>query len=355
MRRFHVRFQKISKVIAGSKKDPVPYYGVNPNTFIPTFSLFTNFIHPDDWEYVKSFMDQVVSEGISIDFDARIVLGDGSTRILNTKAEVTDFDENGKPCLIVGISQDITERKQMEEKLQETIHELERSNQELEQFAYVSSHDLQEPLRTIASFTQLLERRYKGKLDPDADEFMDYIVDAAVRMKQQIQDLLEYSRITTAGGEFGQVSVDSILNQAIANLKSAIDKNNAEITYDSLPDVIADGDQLRRVFQNIIGNAIKYRKLDEPPKINISYQIDEQNNEYVFSISDNGIGIEEQYLDRIFKIFQRLHTIEDYKGTGIGLAVVKRVIERHGGRIWAESEPGKGSTFCFTIPIQNEK
>ena len=330
-------------------------FGVNPNTFIPTFSLFTNFIHPDDWEYVKSFMDQVVSEGISIDFDARIVLGDGSTRILNTKAEVTDFDENGKPCLIVGISQDITERKQMEEKLQETIHELERSNQELEQFAYVSSHDLQEPLRTIASFTQLLERRYKGKLDPDADEFMDYIVDAAVRMKQQIQDLLEYSRITTAGGEFGQVNVDSILNQAIANLKSAIDKNNAEITYDSLPDVIADGDQLRRVFQNIIGNAIKYRKLDEPPKINISYQIDEQNNEYVFSISDNGIGIEEQYLDRIFKIFQRLHTIEDYKGTGIGLAVVKRVIERHGGRIWAESEPGKGSTFCFTIPIQNEK
>ncbi len=248
------------------------------------------------------------------------------------------------------VSRDITERKQMEEKLQETIHELERSNDELQQFAYVSSHDLQEPLRTIASFTQLLEYRYKGKLNSDADEFIDYIVEAAVRMKQQINDLLEYSRVSTSGKEFEEVDTNSILDQAVTNLKSSIDENNAKITHDPLPNVNADADQLRRVFQNLIGNAIKYRKLDETPKIHISAYNDEKSKEYVFSIHDNGIGIEKQYLDRIFKIFQRLHTIGEYNGTGVGLAVVKRIIDRHGGCIWVESEFGKGSTFYFTLP-----
>lgn len=237
---------------------------------------------------------------------------------------------------------DISERKKLEE-------DLKLSNKELQQFAYVASHDLQEPLRTIASFTQLLERRYKGQFDSDADEFMAYIVDATKRMKQQIDDLLEFSRVM-GGGNFEKVNVDEILKQSISGLNTLINENNAEITYNSLSHVIADPIQLTRLFQNLISNAIKFKKTDEPPKIYISVKKDERNNEYVFSVSDNGIGIEPQYLNRIFTIFQRLHTRDEYEGTGIGLAVAKRIVERHGGRIWVESELGKGSTFYFTIP-----
>jgi PAS domain S-box len=325
-------------------------FHVDPDTFAPDFNSFITFIHPDDWGYMKNIINQVISRGLPVDLDYRIVLADGSTRILNTKAEVTDFDENGNPCIILGTTQDITERKQMEEELQDTIYKLKRSNEELQQFAYVSSHDLQEPLRTIASFTQLLEKRYRGQLDEDADEFIGYIVDAAVRMKQQINDLLEYSRVSMAENEFEHVNIDSVLDRAVTNLKSSIDENNAIINRDLLPDVVADGDQLRRVFQNIIGNSIKYRKPDVNPEIYISAYKDEKNGEYVFSIQDNGIGIGKQYLDRIFKIFQRLHTMDEYTGTGVGLAVVKRIIDRHGGWIWVESELGEGSTFYFTLP-----
>jgi PAS domain S-box-containing protein len=247
---------------------------------------------------------------------------------------------------------DITEKKEANKQLKKAINELERSNEELQQFAYVSSHDLQEPLRTIASFTQLIERRYKGKLDSDADEFMDYIVDAAVRMKQQIQDLLEYSRVTTKREEFELVDMNLVLNQTIQNLNSSIEEFEAEIIVDELPNVMGDAGQLQRVFQNLIANAIKFRKPEESPIIHISSYKDEDNHEYVFSVKDNGIGIEEQYLERIFTIFQRLHTIEEYHGTGIGLSIVKRIIERHGGRIWVESEWGVGSTFYFTIPFK---
>lgn len=237
---------------------------------------------------------------------------------------------------------DITEQKMLE-------NELKRSNKELEQFAYVASHDLQEPLRTIASFTQLLARRYEGKFDEDADGFIDYIVEASVRMKQQIEDLLEFSRIMTHGGEFKKFNINEVIKEDIDSLKTLIDENNAEITCDPLPEVYADPGQIARLFQNFITNSIKFKKPDEPPKIHISAK--EEKNEYVFSISDNGIGIEPEFKDKIFTIFQRLHTREEYQGTGIGLAVVKRIIERHGGKIWVESELKKGSTFYFTLPI----
>ncbi|MGF7117764.1 PAS domain-containing sensor histidine kinase [Methanobacterium oryzae] len=241
---------------------------------------------------------------------------------------------------------DITEQKKLEK-------ELKRSNKELQQFAYVASHDLQEPLRTIASFTQLLAHRYEGKLDADADEFIGFIVEASVRMKQQIEDLLEFSRVMTRGSGFQKIKVSEILKGVISGLKKLIDENNAEITYDSLPKVYADPKQIERLFQNLISNAIKFRKPDEPPKIHISSK--EENNEYIFSVSDNGIGIEPQYKDRIFTIFQRLHTRDKYEGTGIGLAVSKKIVERHGGQIWVESEYGKGSTFYFTLPIGRER
>lgn len=244
--------------------------------------------------------------------------------------------------------------KDRTKKLNEAVMDLELSNDELQRFAYVTSHDLQEPLRTIASFTQLLEKRYKGQFDSDADEFMDYIVDASVRMKQMIQDLLEYSRVTTLGEEFKPVKSEIILNNVLRSLKTAITETNAEITYDKLPKVMADESQLTRVFQNLISNSLKYRKENEPLKIHISAKKDNETQEYVLSISDNGIGIEEQYYDRIFTIFQRLHSRSDYSGTGIGLSIVKKTIERHGGRIWVESEFGVGSTFYFPILIKNE-
>ena len=245
---------------------------------------------------------------------------------------------------------DLTEQKKAEQELHDLLKDLERSNQELQQFAYVSSHDLQEPLRTIASFTQLLERRYKGKFDSDADEFMDYIVEAAKRMQQMILDLLEYSRVSTNTDEFKEIDTVEALDEALFNLRGTIEKNNAVITHTDLPKVTADKSQLTKVFQNVIANAIKFKKENEQPKIHISAKKDPQKNQYVFSIQDNGIGMDSQYVERIFTLFQRLHTRDEYQGTGIGLSVAKRIVERHGGFIWVESELSKGSTFYFSLP-----
>lgn len=246
------------------------------------------------------------------------------------------------------------ERKKSEKELKETVEELKRSNEELQQFAYITSHDLQEPLRTIASYTQLIERRYKDRLDDDADEFLDFIVEAAVRMKDMIQGLLYYSRVGTRGGEFISTNTEKLLEIVLSNLNAAIEDNNATVTHDELPVVVADEGQLIQLFQNIISNSIKFRKDDVCPNVHISAYKDKDANEHVFSVSDNGIGIEPQYFNRIFEVFKRLHTRVEYEGTGIGLSISKRIIERHGGRMWVESELGVGSVFYFAIPIMNE-
>ena len=263
-------------------------------------------------------------------------------------------DAEGNPTGFVAITKDITERKNAERERETLIGELERSNQELQQFAYIASHDLQEPLRTISSFTQLLARRYKGQIDKDADEFINFIVDGTNRMQAMIKDLLKYSRVQTRGEEFKPTDVQNALDQALFNLKVTIDENNAEITHDNLPVVTADEKQLIQLFQNLIGNAIKFKKPDESPKIHILSRKDEENKEYIIGVSDNGIGMDQQYAGRIFELFQRLHTRDEYKGTGIGLAVAKKIVERHGGKIWVESEPDVGSTFYFTIPMKEE-
>ena len=242
--------------------------------------------------------------------------------------------------------------KENEIKLKEAISALERSNLELQSFAYITSHDLQEPLRTVASFTQLLQRRYEGKLDSDADEFMDYIVDASKRMKDMIQGLLEYSRVDNAEKEFTETNMNVNVEKAVSNLHVAIKESKAIITHDPLPSVYADPDQMVRVFQNFIGNAIKFKNPNLPPKIHIKAINDKRKKEWIFSIKDNGIGIESQYTAKIFEVFKRLHTIDEYNGTGIGLAIIKKIIERHSGRIWVESQFNKGSTFYFTIPFQ---
>lgn len=264
----------------------------------------------------------------------------------------------------IGIIRDITERKilnarllaeiegrkKVQERLKQMVKELERSNSELQQFAYVASHDLQEPLRMVSSYTQLLGRRYKGKLDADADEFIAYAVDGAARMQMLINDLLEYSRVGTRSKPFEMVNCLEVFDHAVSNLKMAIEESGAVITHDELPTVMADTLQLTQLFQNLLGNAIKFRG-KEPPRIHVSAI--QKEGEWVFSIRDNGIGIDPQYTNRIFVIFQRLHSKEEYPGSGIGLAICKKIVERHGGQIGVESEPGKGATFIFTIPVVN--
>lgn len=264
----------------------------------------------------------------------------------------------------IGIIRDITERKilnarllaeiegrkKVQERLKHLIKELERSNAELQQFAYVASHDLQEPLRMVSSYTQLLGRRYKGKLDADADEFIAFAVDGAARMQMLINDLLEYSRVSTKGKEFEKVNCLNVFVHAISNLRIAIEECGAVITHDEFPTVMADALQFTQLFQNLLGNAIKFRG-KEIPRIHIS--VAQKGGEWLFSIRDNGIGIDPQYVDRIFVIFQRLHSKEEYPGSGIGLAICKKIVERHGGLIWVESERGKGATFHFTIPVVN--
>lgn len=240
------------------------------------------------------------------------------------------------------ISRDITDRKKVEKKLNNLI-------EELQQFAYITSHDLQEPLRSIASFAQLMEKRYKGQLDSDADEFLDFMIEGASRMKTMIQGLLDYSRVGTKGKEFKVFNAGDALNTALINLQFAIEKCHAVVTHDPLPDIMADEGQIIRVFQNLIENALKFRKEGVTPKIHISAS--KKGDEYVFSVSDNGMGIDKKYCSIIFEIFKRLHPIGKYEGAGIGLAIVKRIIDRHGGHVWVKSEPEKGSTFYFTIPI----
>ncbi len=310
-------------------------------------------IHPEDRdrtvEMIWNGFDNIdeAKEG----FEYRVIRPDGKI-IWVWMQSFFIRDESGEISRIIGVASEITGYKKAEEEINALLNELKRSNEELQQFAYVTSHDLQEPLRTIASFTQLIERRYKGKLDEDADEFMGYIVDASVRMKQMIMDLLEYSRVGTRQEMYQAISMESKLNNVLVNLNDLIERTCAEITHDSLPVVFGDKNQLLLLFQNLITNAIKFRKEDEPPRIHISATCDHEKNEYVFSIADNGIGIEEQYFDRIFTIFQRLHTRDEYQGTGIGLSVAKKIVERHGGRIWVESEFGGGSVFYFSIPIE---
>ncbi|MGV0027401.1 GAF domain-containing protein [Phormidesmis priestleyi] len=230
--------------------------------------------------------------------------------------------------------------------------ELLRSNTELEQFAYVASHDLQEPLRMVTSYLQLLERRYKHQLDTDADEFIDYAVDGAIRMQALINDLLSLSRVSTRGQPFERIDSTISLKQAIANLQFVIQESQAVVVYDYLPNVMADATQLTQVFQNLIANAIKFQGEDVAK---ICVKAEQSDHEWLFSVSDNGIGIEAQYHDRIFVIFQRLHSRSQYLGTGIGLAICKKIVERHGGQIWVESSPGQGSTFYFTLPDRGEK
>ncbi len=265
-------------------------------------------------------------------------------RVLETK-KIPLFDERGRPKYLLGISNDITERIKMEEQLKEKSEALARSNTELEQFAYVASHDLQEPLRMVNSYVQLLSKRYKDKLDQDANDFIGYAVDGSNRMRNLINSLLEFSRMNRVK-PFEQVDLNLLTKEVLQDLKNRITESKAIIKIEPLPTIFGDHVLLSQLFINLISNAIKFRG-DNDPEIIISYK--KQNDEFLFSVKDNGIGIQEEYAEKIFIIFQRLHSKEKYPGTGIGLAICKKIVERHGGKIWIESEIDKGTTFHFTI------
>ena len=252
----------------------------------------------------------------------------------------TERGNDGEAVRSLTVMIDVTE-------LRRTQEELERSNAELQQFAYIASHDLQEPLRMVSSFMQLLQRQYKENLDDKAHQYVEYAVDGANRMSLMINDLLQYSRVKTKGKELSPVDGADALDMALSNLKSAIEDSSAAINVSPLPTVMADRLQLVSLFQNLVGNAIKYGKPGVPPVVGISARQD--GRQYVFSISDNGIGIPPEFHERIFSVFQRLHGTESYEGTGIGLAICEKIVTRHGGRIWLESEEGKGATFNFTL------
>ncbi len=263
----------------------------------------------------------------------------------------TPLRKAGEVVGAVVVFKDITERKLAERNLRETLNELARSNRELEMFAYVVSHDLQEPLRMVQSYVQLLNRRYGDELDEDAREFIDFAVEGAERMQRMMEDLLRYSRVGSRGDEFEETALDSALDEALENLSVSIDESNATIERNELPVLKIDRGQMVQVFQNLIGNAIKFSG-PEPPCVHIDAERD--NGSWVVSVSDEGIGIPDEQRERIFALFQRLHGQDSYSGTGIGLAICKRIIERHGGSIWIESTPGEGSTFYFSLPAPDD-
>jgi len=306
----------------------------------------TRFILPEDQDIYYMHIKPLIETGALQVYELRMMKKDAAPFWARLEATRTQEADGATLCRVV--VSDITERKRAEEALVKKSEDLARSNADLMQFAYIASHDLQEPLRTIARFVQLLEKRYQGKLDQDADEFIGFIVSGTKRMQQIINDLLAYSRVNTRREPHRLIEIDDAIQIAMQNLKYVLEDSRGTVIYRGMPLIFADGPQVIQLFQNIIGNALKFHG-EESPRVEISAV--RKENDWIFSVRDNGIGIDPQYKDRIFEIFQRLHTNVEYSGTGIGLAIAKKIVERHGGRIWVESEPGKGSTFNFTLPV----
>ena len=312
-------------------------------------SVFDCFPAPLAEEYAAEDRNVLRTGQPLVNKEEEIVNRAGYTRwVSTTKVPLRDRRES-----IIGLvctSRDTTERKRAEERLQQTAAALEKSNAELQQFAYVASHDLQEPLRVVASYLQLLARQYRGKLDAEADNFIQRAVNGVKRMQTLIADLLAYSRVGAQAEALAKVDCAELVAQALADLEEAVKEQGAVVTHDPLPTVVADRSQITQLFQNLIGNALKFRS-KEAPRIHVGATA--QDGAWVFSVRDNGIGIDLQYAERIFLIFQRLHTRTEYPGTGIGLAICKKIVENHRGRIWVESQAGQGATFYFTIPQRN--
>ena len=307
------------------------------------FETFLEHVHPDDREEVERRFAEAFETG-KWEFECRITRADGERRVIAAQGRF--YFDDGEPVRAVGVVQDVTDRNEREQRLERLVAQLEESNERLEQFAYAASHDLQEPLRMVSSYLQLLENRYADDLDSDAAEFLAYAVDGAERMRAMIDGLLQYSRVDTQGDPFEPVDLDIVVADVIDDLRIQIEETDAEITTASLPRVEGDASQLRQVFQTLLSNAITYSG-DDPPRIHVDAE--RRGRKWLVTVRDEGIGIDPADQDRVFDVFQRLHSREEHAGTGIGLALCQRIIERHDGRIWVESEPDEGSTFKFTL------
>lgn len=323
-------------------------FGLAPEETVQLQETSLELVHPEDRTSVQAAISRALQEEASFEVDFRLAHGEGAPRWLRSQGRVL-HNEQGKAFLMTGACVDITERKLAEEAISKQAEELARSNADLQQFAYVTSHDLQEPLRTIASFTQLLSHRYKDHLDPEAHEYIRYVVEGARHMKALIEDLLTYSRVVNQQDkELARVPLSEVLHWTTMNLQVALQDSQAHLAYDELP--VVQGDQLRLVqlLQNLIGNAIKYRRREVPLRIVISSE--RQGDQCLIAVRDNGQGFDPQYAEQIFGVFKRLHG-RDLPGTGIGLAICKKIVEQHGGHIWAEGQPGGGATLFFTLPL----
>jgi PAS domain S-box-containing protein len=303
--------------------------------------------HPEDLAREQAKLARLLAREIpSYSIEKRCLRKDGRVIWVRATSSLPAAGSAKTPWWIT-VDEDITARKQAEEALRRTAEDLARSNKDLEQFASVASHDLQEPLRMVTGFVELLAKENQGKLGSNADTYIEYAVDGARRMRTLIDDLLAYSRVSTRGRQFEDTDATEALRYALANLHTAIGEAGGEVTHGPLPTVKADGTQLTQLFQNLVGNAVKFRS-KEPPKIRVAAR--REGGDWLFSVADNGIGIAPEFQDRIFLIFQRLHTRREYPGTGIGLAICQKIVERHGGRLWVESGAGQGATFYFTLP-----
>lgn len=322
-----------------------------PGELSPSFKTWQSLIHPDDLPRVQALLkDHLQHKAIPYVFDHRVRTKSGQWKWIAALGKVVAWNNQGKPLRMVGMHHDISDRKQAEQEMQRINAELLRSNQELGQFAYVASHDLQEPLRKIGSFTDLLADRYQDQLDEKADRYIRYITDGAARMQGLIDDLLSFSRVGQAELKIKSIALSSLVEQVLIDLEKVIEQRHVELVIDPLPTVAVDPVQMRQVFQNLIANAIKYCQADIP---SIHVKAIQNQDVWTISVKDNGIGIDPQFSERIFVIFQRLHHREEYSGTGIGLAICKKIVERHGGQIWVESAEGQGAIFSFTLPVRN--
>jgi PAS domain S-box-containing protein len=331
-------------------------HGIERRDEVIDFGRFLERVHPEDQRLVDRIFGRALTDHQPFSFRYRIVRPDGSVRTLDARGEVTLDPFQSSAVLMHGTGQDVSELDRAEHlladrtvELERSNVELERSNAELERFAYVASHDLQEPLRAVASHVQILAEDYQGRLDAEADECIRHAVEGARRMRDLIQDYLAYSRVRISQDPHEPTSSKQALASAIGELTDRIEEAGARVTHDELPEVIADPAQLAELFKDLVANAIKFRR-DEPPHIHVSAA--RADTAWIFSVRDNGIGIDPEHTGRIFRLFQRLHTQDRYPGTGIGLAIAKKIVERHGGRIWVESMPSMGSTFHFTLSVR---
>ncbi|MBU4199573.1 MAG: PAS domain S-box protein [Verrucomicrobia bacterium] len=303
---------------------------------------------PGEAGRVKAQFEDLMSRRESFRHLENVNLHKNGRRVVLETTGIPLFDPSGMFCGYHGVDRDITDRRQIEEQRNRLIEELQLSNQELGQFVYIASHDLQEPLRMVTSYVQLLKKRYHGRLDSDADEFIHFTVEGTARMQILIRNLLHYSRVGTQVLKKEPIDCGKLMEHVLSIVKLGIDQSGAVVAWENLPFIQGDPIQITQLFQNLVSNAIKFHS-GRHPKVHISAR--RQQDHWVFAIRDNGIGIDAQYYERIFLIFQRLHPRGVYPGSGIGLAICKKVVERHDGRIWVESEPGKGATFYFTLPV----